>query len=502
MECSRGWIILLALALLWGCASMGEPVNPDRDIANLQRQVYKIQQERDSLSHQLASFRKEVKNDISALRDDLASFQKESRMNTSTLKKEKESLGNELATFQKEARNDISTLRNEGDLLKSDLSRGLEALESRLNTVQQEKESLKNEFSVFQKEARNDISALRNEGDLLKSDLSRRLEALQSRLNLVQKEEESRKSELDAFQKDVRSDSSALKKEVQLLKTGLATEVKSLQADIVSQKGTLQNEMKVLSSAVEEYKEFLKKPSQEMDRLKEDIAFRMRILEEKRKILEEKSETQSRNLEERLKGLEGRGEKNETQARALEERLKGLEGRGEKNETQARALEERLKGLEGRIDRIASKQEELGKPIPAKVSPAEMKEPFPVTGPGDLYKDAYQAFQKGDLEGARKKFEAFLKQYPSTGLSDNAHFWIGETYFLQRDYERAILEYEKTIVKDPEGDKVSAALFKQALAFFELGDKTNAKNLFQRVIDRFPDSREAEMARRRLEGIK
>ena len=481
MECSRGWIILLALALLWGCASMGEPVNPDRDIANLQRQVYKIQQERDSLSHQLASFRKEVKNDISALRDDLASFQKESRMNTSTLKKEKESLGNELATFQKEARNDISTLRNEGDLLKSDLSRGLEALESRLNTVQQEKESLKNEFSVFQKEARNDISALRNEGDLLKSDLSRRLEALQSRLNLVQKEEESRKSELDAFQKDVRSDSSALKKEVQLLKTGLATEVKSLQADIVSQKGTLQNEMKVLSSAVEEYKEFLKKPSQEMDRLKEDIAFRMRILEEKRKILEEKSETQSRNLE---------------------ERLKGLEGRGEKNETQARALEERLKGLEGRIDRIASKQEELGKPIPAKVSPAEMKEPFPVTGPGDLYKDAYQAFQKGDLEGARKKFEAFLKQYPSTGLSDNAHFWIGETYFLQRDYERAILEYEKTIVKDPEGDKVSAALFKQALAFFELGDKTNAKNLFQRVIDRFPDSREAEMARRRLEGIK
>jgi len=55
----------------------------------------------------------------------------------------------------------------------------------------------------------------------------------------------------------------------------------------------------------------------------------------------------------------------------------------------------------------------------------------------------------------------------------------------EKDFERAILEYEKAITKYPEGDKISAALFKQALAFLELGDKTNARNLLKRVIENF-----------------
>jgi tol-pal system protein YbgF len=143
---------------------------------------------------------------------------------------------------------------------------------------------------------------------------------------------------------------------------------------------------------------------------------------------------------------------------------------------------------------------ESEKVVPTKEIPAELKGIS--TGMGDLYKDAYETFHKGDLEGARRKFEAFLKQYPNTELSDNAQFWIGETYFLKKDYERAILEYEKAIVKYPEGDKISSAIFKQALAFLELGDKTNARNLLKRVIEKYPHSDQAEMAKKKLETIK
>jgi TolA-binding protein len=64
------------------------------------------------------------------------------------------------------------------------------------------------------------------------------------------------------------------------------------------------------------------------------------------------------------------------------------------------------------------------------------------------------------------------------------------------------LEYEKAIAKYPEGDKISAAIFKQALAFLELGDKANARNLLKRVIERYPHSDQAEMAKKKLEGIK
>ena len=64
------------------------------------------------------------------------------------------------------------------------------------------------------------------------------------------------------------------------------------------------------------------------------------------------------------------------------------------------------------------------------------------------------------------------------------------------------MEYEKAITKYPESGKMPAALFKQALAFMELGDKTNAKNLLKKVIERYPNSEQAEMAKKKLEIIK
>jgi len=50
--------------------------------------------------------------------------------------------------------------------------------------------------------------------------------------------------------------------------------------------------------------------------------------------------------------------------------------------------------------------------------------------------------------------------------------------------------------------KMPAALFKQALAFMELGDKTNAKNLLKKGYRTISKSEQAEMAKKKLEIIK
>jgi tol-pal system protein YbgF len=294
--------------------------------------------------------------------------------------------------------------------------------------------------------------------------LDREIDNLHSQLNLIQKEKDSLKYELEISQKDILT-----------LRTDLGNELKKLQADLFLRLETLQSDLQVLSTGVEEYKEFLKRPSKEIDQMKEDIALRTRLLEERGKAYEEKNKA----LEDRTK--------------ILEEQIKGMEDR-------FKGLEDRLKELDGKMDGFISKQTEMEKSTPTKEVPSEIKGVSARVG--DLYRDAYETFQKGDLEGARRKFEAFLKQYPNTELSDNAQFWIGETYYLKKDFEKAILEYEKAIAKYPEGDKIPAALFKQALAFLELGDKTNARSLLKRVIERYPHSEQAEMAKKKLETIK
>jgi len=254
--------------------------------------------------------------------------------------------------------------------------------------------------------------------------LDKEINKLQYQINTLQKENDSTKNEI-----------SDLKTENQKLKTDLSLRLENLQS-----------EMRILSTGIEEYKELLKRPSKEVDRIKEETEGRLKILEEKRRTQEEK----------------------------------------------IKEIEDRLKGPDAKMVGSTSK--------PVEEVPAELKGVS--TGMGNLYKDAYETLHKGDLEGARRKFEAFLKQYPNTELSDNAQFWIGETYFLKKDFERAVLEYEKAMVKYPEGDKIPAALFKQALAFLELGDKTNARNLLKRVIEKYPHSEQAEIAKKKLETIK
>jgi tol-pal system protein YbgF len=286
----------------------------------------------------------------------------------------------------------------------------------------------------------------------------------QSQLNVIQRDEEGLRKDLSTFQKDQKE----VEKDVATLRTDVNNEMKRLQADLLLRIENLQSEMQALSTSIEEYKDFLKRPSKEIDRMKEDIGLRTKTLEEKAKTSEEKN-------------------------RILEEQAKVL---GEKN----RGIEDRLKGLEEKMNELIAKLREAEKTPPTKEVPSEVKGVS--TGVGDLYRDAYETFQKGNLEGARRKFEAFLKQYPNTELSDNAQFWIGETYYLKKDFEKAILEYEKAIAKYPEGDKIPAALFKQALAFLELKDKTNARNLLKRVMERYPNTDQAEMARKKLESIK
>ena len=283
-------------------------------------------------------------------------------------------------------------------------------------------------------------------------------------VQILDKEADRLYSQSDANRKDIESlkkELSALREEIQKDLSTFQKENQNLRADLSLRIDTLQSEVRALTSGFEEYKDVARKPSKELDRMREDVIYRTKILEEKSKSLEE-------------------------QNRVQEERIK--------------TIDDHLKSLESKIDQSAKQADSDRSGLAREKESAELKTSS--TGAASLYKDAYEAFQKGDLDGARRKFEAFLKQYPNTELSDNAQFWIGETFYQKKDYEKAILEYEKVVVKYPEGEKVSAALYKQAIAFLELGDKTNARNLLKRVIERYPQSEQAEMAKKRLETIK
>ena len=119
----------------------------------------------------------------------------------------------------------------------------------------------------------------------------------------------------------------------------------------------------------------------------------------------------------------------------------------------------------------------------------------------ELYKVAKQTYDRGDYETARQGFEKFMEKYPKSDMADNARFWIGEIYFIESWFQKAILEYEKVIKAYPDGNKVPAAFLKQGISFHKLGENANARLILKELITKFPDSNEAKIARQKVSQI-
>jgi tol-pal system protein YbgF len=114
------------------------------------------------------------------------------------------------------------------------------------------------------------------------------------------------------------------------------------------------------------------------------------------------------------------------------------------------------------------------------------------------YDTALQAFRDKKYKESREKFEAFIKDYPKSDLTDNAQFWIAETYYAEKNYEDAILAYEALLKKYPDSKKTSGAMLKQAFAFIEIRDAKTGKIILKKLVEKYPDSKDAELARKKL----
>lgn len=130
----------------------------------------------------------------------------------------------------------------------------------------------------------------------------------------------------------------------------------------------------------------------------------------------------------------------------------------------------------------------------AKEDPRLAREPGEVQ---DEYRLALRAFNEQQYDRAIQLFRNFQRKYPNSEMADDAQYWVGESYFVQKDYNRAILEFND-VLKYRRGDRVPPALAKQAEAFLEIGDKTDARLILQKLINDYPNSAQAREAKEKL----
>lgn len=116
-----------------------------------------------------------------------------------------------------------------------------------------------------------------------------------------------------------------------------------------------------------------------------------------------------------------------------------------------------------------------------------------------LYDRVMEEFRHKDYAAALAGFRFFLELHGQSALSANAQYWMGECQYRMGHYKEALGSFYNVISYYPLSQKLPASTLKIGQIYSRQGDREKAQMMYERVTDQYPDSAEADVARKALE---
>lgn len=118
------------------------------------------------------------------------------------------------------------------------------------------------------------------------------------------------------------------------------------------------------------------------------------------------------------------------------------------------------------------------------------------------YKAAIDTLREGRYEEATNQLQGFLARYASSSLAGDAQYWLGESYYLLREFERAKQAFLSLGIDHPDNKHLADAMLRLGYIYDDTGDKAKAREVLQKLMETYPDSRAAGLARQRLQTLR
>ena len=103
------------------------------------------------------------------------------------------------------------------------------------------------------------------------------------------------------------------------------------------------------------------------------------------------------------------------------------------------------------------------------------------------YDEAIELYMNKDYQKSLDSFRSLVESNSKEKLADNSQFWIGQIYYLQKEYDLAIYEYKK-VSSFGDGNKAPDADYKIALSYINLGKNDLALEHFNYIINQYPNN--------------
>ncbi len=136
------------------------------------------------------------------------------------------------------------------------------------------------------------------------------------------------------------------------------------------------------------------------------------------------------------------------------------------------------------------------------VSDLLKQRPQPLPPASELYSLGEQEMNKKRYEEARLQFRKVVERHPQSTYAPRAKFLIGEAYYREGEFDRAIKEFEGFLAFFPRHEISDLVQYRHAMSYYDQmkpveqdqSITTRAIEQFRRLVREYPDSRYASDA--------
>jgi tol-pal system protein YbgF len=118
-----------------------------------------------------------------------------------------------------------------------------------------------------------------------------------------------------------------------------------------------------------------------------------------------------------------------------------------------------------------------------------------------VYNQSFDALKAGSYSTAITGFRSFLDTYPQSPLAENAEYWLGETYYVNHNYDAAAEAFRTVLKKWPDARKAPDAMLKLGFTQYEQKQYGAARATLAEVVRKYPGSDAAKLASERLQHL-
>jgi tol-pal system protein YbgF len=191
--------------------------------------------------------------------------------------------------------------------------------------------------------------------------------------------------------------------------------------------------------------------------------------------------------------------------------LLDLANQGEALRADLRAMHNDIDQLSNSLEASRKQQRDLYADLDRRMKALESRGDAGSAGAGDgsaggpddkaAYQTAFGLLKDGQYDRAIVAFQKFLISYSDSQLADNAQYWLGEANYVNRAFPEAQTAFQRVVDKYPQSRKRPDALLKIGYCQYELKQWDTAKATLSQVATQFSDTPAGHLAQQRLDRM-